>query len=136
MTKNTEKLVSFDDLDLTGASDTPFDLEVLNLKGVKTGAVIKVLGGESEKVQEWKNKQANRIRIQSTQKTVSGKDKVRLAEEDDEYIIESATVRIVGWSGFDKEFSKENAAWLMTRNVHIRMQVLQASEDLGNYSKD
>jgi hypothetical protein len=132
----TEKLVSFDDLDLTGASDTPFDLEVLSIKGIKTGAVIKVLGGESERVQDWKNKQANRIRIQSTQKTVSGKDKVRLAEEDDEYIIESAVVRIIGWSGFDKEFSKENAAWLMTRNVHIRMQVLQASEDLGNYSKD
>jgi hypothetical protein len=136
MTKTTEKLVSFDDLDLMGASDIPFDLEVLSVKGVKTGAVIKVLGGESEKVQDWRNRQANKFRTQSTQKSVTGKEKIRLAEEDDEFTIENAAVRIVGWSGFDKEYTKDNVIWLMTRNVNIRMQVLQASEDLGNYSKD
>jgi hypothetical protein len=137
MTKETaKKLISFDEVDLSSASDTPFDLELTNLKGVKNGAVVKVLGAESEKVQAWLNNQANRIRIQSTQKTVTGKDKVRTAEEDDEYIIESAAIRIVGWSGFEKEYSKENATWLMAKNVSFRMQVLQASNDLGNYSKD
>ena len=136
MSKETQKLVDIDDLDLTTASDTPFDLEVLNTKGVKNGIVIQVLGSESEKVQEWTNRQANRIRTQATQKTVTGKDRVRTAEEDDEYIIESAAVRVVGWKGLKDEYTKENATRLMSRNVHVRMQVLTASNDLGNYSKD
>jgi hypothetical protein len=131
-----ETLLSIDDLDLTAASDTPFDLEILNIKGVKTGIIIQVLGSESEKVQEWTNRQANRIRTQATQKSVTGKDKVRTAEEDDEYIIESAAVRVVGWKGLKDEYTKENATRLMSRNVHVRMQVLTASNDLGNYSKD
>lgn len=131
-----ETLLSIDDLDLTAASDTPFDLEILNIKGVKTGIIIQVLGSESEKVQEWTNKQANRIRTQATQKSVTGKDKVRTAEEDDEYIIESAAVRVVGWKGLKDEYTKDNATRLMSRNVHVRMQVLTASNDLGNYSKD
>lgn len=134
MSKDT--LLSIDDLDLTAASDTPFDLEVLNTKGVKTGLTLQVLGSESEKVQDWTNRQANRIRTQATQKSVSGKDKVRTAEEDDEYIVESAAIRIVGWKGLKEDFTKDNATRLMARNVHIRMQVLQASNDLGNYSKD
>jgi hypothetical protein len=141
MSKETQKLVDIDDLDLTTASDTPFDLEVLNTKGVKNGIVIQVLGSESEKVQEWTNRQANRIRTQATQKTVTGKDRVRTAEEDDEYIIESAAIRIVGWKNVGKGgapllYSLENALWLMSRNVHVRVQVLTASNDLGNYSKD
>ena len=131
-----ETLLSIDDLDLTAASDTPFDLEILNIKGVKTGIIIQVLGSESEKVQEWTNRQANRIRTQATQKSVTGKDKVRTAEEDDEYIIESAAVRVVGWQGLKDEYTKDNATRLMSRNVHVRMQVLTASNDLGNYSKD
>lgn len=131
-----ETLLSIDDLDLTTASDTPFDLEILNIKGVKTGIIIQVLGSESEKVQEWTNRQANRIRTQATQKSVTGKDKVRTAEEDDEYIIESAAVRVVGWKGLKDEYTKDNATRLMSRNVHVRMQVLTASNDLGNYSKD
>jgi len=135
MTKET-KLLSIDDFDLSTASDTPFDLEVLNTKGVKTALTLQVLGSESEKVQEWTNRQANRIRTQATQKSVTGKEKVRTAEEDDEYIIESAVVRIVGWSGLAEPFNKENATRLMARNVHARMQVLQASNELGNYSKD
>jgi hypothetical protein len=135
MTKET-KLLSIDDLDLTTASDTPFDLELLNTKGVKTGVTLQVLGSESEKVQEWTNRQANRIRTQATQKSVTGKEKVRTAEEDDEYIIESAAIRVVGWSGLAEQYSKDNATRLMGRNVHIRMQVLQASNELGNYSKD
>jgi len=135
MTKET-KLLSIDDLDLTAASDTPFNLELLNTKGVKTGVALQVLGSESEKVQEWTNRQANRIRTQATQKSVTGKEKVRTAEEDDEYIIESAAIRVVGWSGLAEPYSKENATRLMGRNVHIRMQVLQASNELGNYSKD
>lgn len=134
MSKDT--LLSIDDLDLTAASDTPFDLEILNIKGVKTGIIIQVLGSESEKVQEWTNRQANRIRTQATQKSVTGKDKVRTAEEDDEYIIESAAVRVVGWKGLKDEYTKDNATRLMSRNVHVRMQVLTASNDLGNYSKD
>ena len=136
-----ETLLSIDDLDLTAASDTPFDLEILNIKGVKTGIIVQVLGSESEKVQEWTNRQANRIRTQATQKTVTGKDRVRTAEEDDEYIIESAAIRIVGWKNVGKGgapllYSLENALWLMSRNVHVRVQVLTASNDLGNYSKD
>lgn len=131
-----ETLLSIDDLDLTAASDTPFDLEILNIKGVKTGIIVQVLGSESEKVQEWTNRQANRIRTQATQKSVTGKDKVRTAEEDDEYIIESAAVRVVGWKGLKDEYTKDNATRLMSRNVHVRMQVLTASNDLGNYSKD
>jgi hypothetical protein len=130
------ELLSIDDLDLTAASDAPFDLEVLSIKGVKTGITIQVLGNESQKVQEWTNRQANRIRTQATQKSVTGKDKVRTAEEDDEYVIESAVVRIVGWSGLKDEFTKDNATKLMVRNVHVRMQVMTASNDLGNYSKD
>jgi hypothetical protein len=136
MTKETAKLLSIDDFDLSTASDTPFDLEVLNTKGVKTALTLQVLGSESEKVQEWTNRQANRIRTQATQKSVTGKEKVRTAEEDDEYIIESAVVRVIGWSGLAEPFNKENVTRLMARNVHARMQVLQASNELGNYSKD
>ena len=65
-----------------------------------------------------------------------GKDvEVRSAEEDEQFAIESAAIRITGWRGITQEFTPELAIKLCTINPEIRTQVIKESDELGNFKK-
>lgn len=126
---------SLADLDLVSASENSFEFEYLRPDGRETGVFIKVIGSQAPKVQEWIRKSLNRRRAQEALATKRGKEIERLVEDDEQFGIDAAAIRIVGWSGISEPYTPEAAKILVTNNSEIRDQVLEASNNLGNFSK-
>lgn len=127
---------SLADLDLVSASENSFEFEYLRPDGRETGVFIKVIGSQAPKVQEWIRKSLNRRRAQEALATKRGKEIERLVEDDEQFGIDAAAIRIVGWSGISEPYTPEAAKILVTNNSEIRDQVLEASNNLGNFSKN
>jgi hypothetical protein len=132
MTKNT---LSLADLDLTTASEKAFEFEYLRADGGDTGVFITVLGSQAPKVQEWVRKSLNRRRSQEALASKRGKEIDRTVEDDEQFGVDAAAIRIVAWRGISEPYSHENALVLMSNNTELRDQVFEASNNLGNYSK-
>lgn len=136
MTTKEAKGFSIDDLDLVKASETSFSFEYINEStGKGTGIFISVLGSQAPKVQEWIRKELNKRRAQEALLAKRGKDTERLVEDDEEFAINAAAIRIVGWDGINQPYSHENALRLVTVNSEIRDQVFKASNELANFTK-
>ena len=128
--------ISLADLDLVSASENSFEFEYLRPDGRETGVFIKVIGSQAPKVQEWIRKSLNRRRAQEALATKRGKEIERLVEDDEQFGIDAAAIRIVGWSGISEPYTPETAKILVTNNSEVRDQVLEASNNLGNFSKN
>ena len=126
---------SLSDLDLTSASEKAFEFEYLRTDGSDTGVFITVLGSQAPKVQEWVRKSLNRRRSQEAMAAKRGKDIDRTVEDDEQFGVDAAAIRIVAWRGITEPYSHESALILMTNNSEIRDQVFEASNNLGNYTK-
>lgn len=133
MTKATG--FSLSDLDLTSASENAFEFEYLRTDGSDTGVFITVLGSQAPKVQDWVRKSLNRRRSQEAMAAKRGKEIERTVEDDEQFGIDAAAIRIVGWRGIAEPYSHESALILMSNNLEIREQVFEASNNLGNFSK-
>lgn len=127
--------LSLADLDLTSASEKAFEFEYLKTDGSDTGVFITVLGSQAPKVQEWVRKSLNRRRAQEAMAAKRGKEIDRTVEDDEQFGVDAAVVRIVAWRGITEPYSQENAIILMTNNSELRDQVFEASNNLGNYSR-
>lgn len=132
----SKKGLSFEDLDLISASENAFEFEYLRADGSDTGVFISVLGSQSPKVQDWVRKTLNRRKSQELLASKRGKDLERTIEDDEQFGIDAAAIRIVNWRGITGfEYSPENASKLMERNSELREQVFEASNNLGNFTK-
>lgn len=127
--------LSLADLDLVSASENSYEFEYIRGNGAATGVFISVLGAQAPVVQEWIRKSLNRRRSQEAMAAKRGKEIERLVEDDEQFGIDAAAVRIVGWRGLSEPYSPENAKVLVTKNSEVRDQVLEASNNLGNFSK-
>jgi hypothetical protein len=95
-----------------------------------------VLGSQSQKVQDWVRKTLNRRKSQDQLAAKRGKEIDRTIEDDEQFGIDAAAIRVVAWRGITNfEYSPENATKLMERNSEIREQVFEASNNLGNFTK-
>jgi hypothetical protein len=133
MTKATG--LSFEDLDLVSASENAYEFEYLRSDGGDTGVFITVLGSQAPKVQDWVRKTLNRRKSQDQLAAKRGKEVERTIEDDEQFGIDAAAIRVVGWRGITEPYSAENATRLMERNSEIREQVFEASNNLGNFTK-
>jgi len=133
MTKATG--LSFEDLDLVSASENAYEFEYLRSDGGDTGVFITVLGSQAPKVQDWVRKTLNRRKSQDQLAAKRGKEVERTIEDDEQFGIDAAAIRVVGWRGITEPYSAENATRLMERNSEIREQVFEASNNLGNFIK-
>jgi hypothetical protein len=134
MTKNTG--ISLDDLNLVAASENSFEFEYFRPDGRPTGVYISVLGSQAPKVQEWIRKTLNRRRTQEAIAAKRGKEVERLIEDDEQFGIEAAAIRVCGWRGIAEAYSPEAALILCTNNSEIREQIFEASNNLGNFTKN
>lgn len=136
MTTKETKGFSIDDLDLVKASESSFRFEYINEStGKGTGVFIYVLGAQAPRVQEWIRKELNKRRAQEALLAKRGKETERLVEDDEDFAIHAAAVRITGWDGITQPYSYENAVKLVTVNSEIRDQVFKASNELANFTK-
>lgn len=133
MIKNTG--ISLDDLNLVAASENSYEFEYFRPDGRATGVHISVLGSQAPKVQEWIRKTLNRRRTQEAIAAKRGKEVERLIEDDEQFGIEAAAIRVCGWRGIAEPYTPEAALILCTNNSEIREQIFEASNNLGNFTK-
>ena len=134
MSKSTG--LSLDDLNLVAASEDSYEFEYLRSDGRATGVFISVLGSQAPKVQEWVRKNLNRRRAQEALAAKRGKEIERTVEDDEEFGVNAAAIRICGWRGISEPFTPEAAHTLCANNPEVRDQVFEASNNLGNFTRN
>ena len=128
------KPISLADLDLVTASENTYEFEYLP-DGRSTGVLISVIGGQAPKVQEFVRKYFNLKRTAEALAAKRGKDIARTIEDDEDFAVDYAAIRITGWKGIAEPFSLENAKVLCRNNRLIREQVVEASDNLANFTR-
>lgn len=127
---------SLDDLNLVSASENSFEFEYIRGDGRQTGVFISVIGGQAPKVQEFVRKYFNQRRTQEAVAQKRGKEITRLIEDDEDFGIDYAAIRVVGWKGINEPFTPESAKILCRNNREIREQIIEASDNLANFTKN
>lgn len=135
MKQETENSISLDDLNLVTASENSYEFEYLRGDGRPTGVFISVLGSQAPKVQEWVRKTLNRRRTQEALAAKRGKEIERLVEDDEEFGINAAAIRVIGWRGIREAYSPEAALKLCQNNSEVRDQIFEASNNLANFTR-
>ena len=128
--------ISLAALDLTASADRGYEFEyVSEASGMPSGVFITVLGSNSQKVNDWTRKELNKRRLREAMRVKKGKDDVVLVEEDEEFGIHSAVIRVQSWKGIDEPCTPENIERLCRTNVEILNQIMKNSNELGNFIK-
>lgn len=133
MTKS--KTVSLEDLNLSKQCEDAFEFEYIDPAGNKTGIYISVIGSNAEKVRKFSIAEANKVRKESALKSKRKDNEFTPIEDDIEYFVRDAANRIVAWRGIDQECNAENAEYLCRVNSEIRRQVVEASNELSNFTR-
>lgn len=131
--------LSLSQLNLEAQSETPFEFEVIDENSGKgTGVFISVLGSHSKTVQSYVTKTLNGKRRAEALKAAKGSKKdidFTPVEDDIDFSIELAAIRVVAWRGIEEPFSYDNALLLCRTNPIIKQQIIDASDDVKNFTK-
>ena len=130
------KPVSLADLDLVSASENTYEFEYLRGDGRSTGVFISVIGGQAPKVMEFTRKYFNQRRTQEALAQKRGKEITRMIEDDEDFGVDYAAIRIAGWKGIAEPFTPDAAKILCRNNREIREQIMEASDNLANFTKN
>lgn len=133
-TKAQDQLVDITEFDVVGACETGHEFELRNPDGSGTGIKLQVLGAFAPEVVKWNAAIAEKMI--NEQRIAQRKGKMPKAKTMDELKaqnIESAVVRVVGWSGVRQPYTAELLRAALGRNPHWIPQVIEAADDLGNF---
>jgi hypothetical protein len=130
-----KKMFSLSDLNVVKKCEEAVEFEVLDESGEGVDIFISVVGGHASQVQNGVNKLINRRRRQALGKKRGKKDDFTPVEDDINFGIEAAVIRMTGWRNITEEFNEENATLLCTINPDIRTQVIENSEAVANLTK-
>lgn len=109
--------------------------------GTVTDAEITVRGANSAKVKNFARKLYQEFKVKEQQAKRRGKEPEDLSlEEAEDLAAETASVRVVGWKGIaegGKEiaYSNEEAIRVLKAYPFIREQVMEASDNIFNFTK-
>ena len=138
--EKTTKSFSLADLDAAQAGSKAFEFEYLN-EGTPTGIFFSVLGGQSEvvtaEVAKLVNERRHKQAIREAAKRTNGKKSTEFEtmESDVEFGQRLAAVRLVGWRGITEAFSAAGALHLCQSNRDIAVQIVEQSDNVGNFIK-
>ena len=130
--------ISLSALNVEAQSETPFEFEVVDDNtGKGTGVFLSVLGSHSKTVSSFVAKTLNAQRRAAALKQSKGAKQPEFTpvEDDIEFGIELAAMRIVAWKGITEDWSPQNAMELCRTNPIIKAQVVEASDDVKNFTK-
>lgn len=100
---------------------------------------ITVRGAQSPAVKNYGRKVYQEFKMKEQAAKRRGKEVEELSLEDaEELAVESAVVRVIGWSGIGEDgkeipFSKEECTRILTAYPFIRMQVMEQSDNILNF---
>lgn len=144
--------LDFETLDTEAASEQPFELELLHPATKKPlGVFISIVGAESGEIKADVRKEINRDRIKEFQaarnkqgvepETIEEQeaDSVRLASKLAKgwrTVTDGKSEPVVIWKGEKLDFSSDNLTRWLLQFSWARVQILDASRDLGNFLKN
>ena len=129
-------LIDITNFDSVKDSEAGYDLELKQSDGVTgTGVVVVVIGKHSDAVMASTQKRLNKMLRDEQMARRKNKPVDMDAEKLREDAREDAAVRVIGWKNVKQEFTKEMLKAALVRNPHWIDQIIEASEDLGNFSK-
>ena len=113
-----------------------FDLEMKNAYGDSLGFSLKIIGKHSDAVVNWVNSIVNKATVDAEIARRKGKpEATKTMQELRAQNIEGALVRVIGWSGVEQKFDKGLLKTAIENNPHWIDQIIEASDDLGNFTK-
>lgn len=130
------------DVNIAEQCEKGYEFELL-LPEIKTptGAFITVRGLQAKSVRSWARREYAELQQRELVAKRRGRevDPISL-EEGEDYMVESAVQRIIGWreikdGGVPVEFSADSARRILKEHSWIRDQVIQESDLLGNFIK-
>lgn len=125
---------SLDELNLSSACDIPQtvdmnDVPMFEGKNIK----LQVVGVHSERVRDFSSREANKKRAEAANNRK--KNGFTPIQDDIDYFVADAAIRIVGWEGINAECNLQNAKQLCSINKEAQEKVVRASNDMGNFTK-
>lgn len=134
MTKSTDiDILTFDTV---ADCETPTDVALKLPDGTETGVILQVLGKHSTPVQRWIGKVTAKSAREQAAAQKSGRQVEPLDYEQlKSSNIEGAMARVVGWKNVKQDFSPALLRDVLSRNPEFVDQIVEASNDLGNFTK-
>ncbi len=130
--------ISLSELNVEAQSETPYEFEITDENSGKgTGVYLSVLGSHSKSVSSFVAKTLNAKRRAEALRLKKGAKDVEFTpiEDDIDFGVELAAIRIKAWRGITEDFTPENALLLCRTNPIIKQQVIEASDDVKNFTK-
>jgi glutamate synthase domain-containing protein 1 len=130
-------IVDITKFDAVSESDAGHEFELKGTDGITgTGVYLTVVGKHADVVNKWTTKLVNaHIREQAVAqrkgKTVDPKSLDEIKAQN----VEGSVLRVTGWRNVSQPFTKELMATVLARNPHFVDQVIEESDNLGNFTK-
>jgi hypothetical protein len=123
--------------DAVSEAEHGFDFELKGPDGMTgSGVTLTVIGKHADVVQAWNRKYLNGLIREQEMAKKRGKDvEPKSIEELRAQNIEGACLRVIGWKNVTQEFSTELLKAALLRNPHWLDQIVEASDDAGNFTK-
>lgn len=141
MTKKQLFNLGGSNLDTQTNSANAYEFEALDANGKPCGIYFSVLGAESDAVRKFQARVLKDTQVRQFKAQKTGKENVMTLDEYEQLAIDSAECRTVGWRGVsldgatELEFNRENVRDIFKRFRLLREQVIEQSDDLGNFIK-
>jgi hypothetical protein len=124
--------------DFTKSSEQGYTFELKLPDGTSSGAKLTVIGDMSPVVKNYSRKKFQEYQQRQAMNRRKNKEEELSLEEAEELAVDSAMVRLIGWSGVqdngkDVEFSKDKAREVLTQHSWIREQIMQEAQDVSNF---
>jgi hypothetical protein len=122
-------------------ADVGYEFQVVMPDGSTTDAFITVRGENSNTVKNFRRRKQQEQKLKADQAARRGKKVEELTpEEEEELFAEIAANRVISWKGLTENgkelvFSKEEAERLFMSYPFLIPQVLEASNNIFNFSK-
>ena len=137
MTTLASKLFDITSFDAVAESDNGYEFELKGTDGMTgTGVSLAIIGRHSNTVNLWLNKIVNDSIRERTMAERKGKQVEPKSFEDIKaQNLQGAVLRVVGWKNVTQEFSKELLLTVLQKNPHFVEQIIEQSDNLGNFTR-
>jgi hypothetical protein len=125
--------------DFSKSAEGGYTFELMLPTGAPSGAKLTVIGDMSPTVKAYSRRRFAEFQQKQTIAKRKGKDLDDMSlDEAEEYAVEAALVRLVGWEGITAEgkdvvFTKEKAKEVLTAHSWIRDAIVQEASDVTNF---
>lgn len=133
--------MDFSKLNTVKASENTYRFEVTHpITGEGAGAMIDVYASQSDVVQRFQSNVLRKLQKQEFENQRTRKPQFKELSELKSEALENAIVRVASWEnleweGTPLEFTPANVKMLLTQCPWLAEQIIEQSEDLGNFLK-